>query len=312
MLTNVFGLSIKYEKWDKKEYLPFYIVNSYEFYTAYIGNVCCIMLEPVDELATIPSLKKQINKIQEIDNVPVVLKLVSISNFRRESFIENNIAFITDKQVFLPFIGTILTNEQKVLKPIEKFYFSTQQLFLFYLYNKEKRLYVSKACKILPFSAMTLTRAVRQLEVTNLFIIGKEGVNKYIESKYANNELFEKINEYLSSPVKKVGYIDKKQVTNDMLYAGETALSEKTMLNPSKVVTYAIGEKGFDKNLLIEEFIDPNKQVRLELWGYDPKLFSNNKYVDDLSLALSFKEADDERIEEAVDELKERRLNSNG
>ncbi len=312
MFSNVFGLSIKYEKWDKKDYLPFYIVNSYEFYNTYIGNAYCIMLEPIDELATIPSLKKQIEKIQSIDNVPVVLKLVAISNFRRESFIENNIAFITDKQVFLPFIGAMLANEQKVQKPIEKFYYSSQQLLLFYIYNNKKRLYVSEAGKVLPFSAMTLTRAVRQLEVTNLFIIGKDGVNKYIESKYSNYKLFEKIYGYLLSPVKKVGYIDKIQVTKDMIYAGETALSEKTILNPSKLVTYATYEKGFDKSLLIEEFIDLNKQVRLELWGYNPNLFSNDKFVDVISLILSFKDINDERILQAIDELKERRLNSDG
>ena len=40
------------------------------------------------------------------------------------------------------------------------------------------------------------------------------------------------------------------KVTENMVFAGETALSEKTMLNPSRVVTYAISENGWldDKN----------------------------------------------------------------
>ena len=58
-----------------------------------------------------------------------------------------------------------------------------------------------------------------------------------------------------------------------MVFPGETALSEKTMLNPSRVVTYAISEKDYNKILLTDDLIDPDKQVRLELWAYNPKRF---------------------------------------
>ncbi len=115
--------------------------------------------------------------------------------------------------------------------------------------------------------------------------------------------LFEKAKVYLTSPVRKAGYIDKKQVTENMVFAWETALSEKTMLNPSRVVTYAISEKDYDKTLLTDELIEPDKQVRLELWAYSPKQFSEDNSADDISLVLSFTDTNDERIEEAVDEL---------
>ena len=238
MLTSVFGISMKYEAWNHQDSLPVYIAGSYDFHTAYIGNRRCIMLAPTEELATLPALKKQITKIQQIDNVPVVFELASVSNYRRKSLIENNIPFITDKQVFLPFIGTMLSDEKEPQKLTGKFVCSTQQLFLFYLYSKK----------------------------------------------------------------------DKTQVTENMVFAGETALSEKTMLNPSRVVTYAISEKDYDKTLLTDELIDLDKQVRLELWAYSPKQFSEDNSADDISIVLSFTDTNDERIEEAVDELQERRL----
>ena len=308
MLTSVFGISIKYEAWNHQDSLPVYIAGSYDFHTAYIGNRRCIMLAPTEELATLPALKKQITKIQQIDNVPVAFELASVSNYRRKSLIENNIPFITDKQVFLPFIGTMLSDEKEPQKLMGKFVYSTQQLFLFYLYSKKKRLYISEAGKVLPFTAMTLTRAVKQLEATDLFLVAKDGVNKFIESKYKRDELFEKAKVYLTTPVRKTGYIDKTQVTENMVFAGETALSEKTMLNPSRVVTYAISEKDYDKTLLTDELIDPDKQIRLELWAYNPKQFSEDNSADDISIVLSFADTNDERIEEAVDELQERRL----
>ena len=45
------------------------------------------------------------------------------------------------------------------------------------------------------------------------------------------------------------------------------------------------------------------------LWGYDPKLFSDDNVADGLSVALSLREIVDERIEEAIDECIERELN---
>ena len=308
MLTNVFGVPIKYEAWNHQDSLPVYIAGSYDFCTAYFGNKRCIMLIPTEELATLPALKKQIAKIQQVDNVPVVFELAAVSNYRRKSFIENNIPFVTAKQVFLPFIGTMLTDEKESQKIMEKFVYSTQQLFLFYLYSTKQRLYISEAGKSLPFTAMTLTRAVNQLEATDLFFVAKDGVNKFVESKYSRYELFEKSKIFLKTPVRKAGYIDKTQVTENMVFAGETALSEKTMLNPSRVVTYAISEKEYDKTLLTEELIDPDKQVRLELWAYNPKQFSEDNSADDISVVLSFEDINDERIEEAVEELTERRL----
>ena len=112
----------------------------------------------------------------------------------------------------------------------------------------------------------------------------------------------------MTTPVRKAGYIDKTLVTENMVFAGETALSEKTMLNPNRIVTYAISEKDYDKTLLTEELIDPDEQVRLELWAYNPKQFSEDNSADDISVILSFGDTNDERLEEAVDELQERRL----
>lgn len=308
MLTSVFGLPIRYDVWEKQGSLPLYISGNYQFRVAYIMDKRCLMLKPVSELASLPALKKQIEKIQIVEPAPVVFELEKVSFYRRKSLLENNIPFITQKQVFLPFLGTMLTNETEVVKSVEKFMFSTQQLFLLYLYNNQKRFYISNAGKILPYTAMTLTRAVKQLEATDLFLVTKDGVNKVIESKYQRLELFKKAQKYLSDPVRKWGYIEKSQISSKMVLAGESALSEKTMLNPSRIITYATSDKEFDKKKLMDELVDPEKQVKLELWAYDPTMFSKDKIADSLSVILSLRENGDERIEEAIEELGEREM----
>ena len=153
-----------------------------------------------------------------------------------------------------------------------------------------------------------MTRAVKQLEATGLFRVSKAGVNKVIESTCGRLQLFEKSKQYLSTPVVKTGYIEKSEITENMVFAGDTVLAEKSMLNLSRIVTYAISEKDFDKKLLVDELIDPEEQIRLELWKYNPVMFAKNNTADSLSVALSFSENKDERIEEAVEEMVEREL----
>lgn len=303
MIDHIFGLSIRYKPWDKKSILPLYIASNYQFYTAYIENIRCIVIIPIEELPTLPSLKKQIQKIRVIDDVPVALYSKTISFYRRKSLLENHIPFMTDKQVFLPFIGTLLVDEKETEKIKDKFFYSTQLLFLAYMYNHEKKVYVSDLSKSLPFSAMTLSRAVKQLEMTDLFLVYKVGVNKVIESKYSYKELFERIQHYLLTPVRHVGYMDQSLVTDHMVLSGESALSEMSMLNPSRIRTYAVYEKDFDNSQLIDELIDPDVQVKVEIWAYDPQLFTHTNIADTLSIILSLKVNKDERIEKIIEDI---------
>ena len=305
VLTDIFGVQVKYESWNKRSALPMYIAGSYDFTVAILNGCRCIMLSPTEELVTIPALKKQIKRIQEIENIPVVIKLPAISLYKRKKMIGSGISFITGKQAFLPFMGTFLTQENEETVEVTKLMFSAQQLALMYLYNNSKKLYVSDATKKLPFTAMTMSRAVKQLEATGLFHATKDGVNKVIESDYCEVELYEKIKEYMTSPVRKIGYLNKDDITTDMILAGDGVLAEATMLNPNRVKTYAVYAKFFAKENLVNELIDPDEQVRVELWEYDPKQFSVDNMADRLSVALSFIGNEDERVEEAIEELVE-------
>lgn len=312
ILNDIFGIEVEYDLWNGQDCLPLYITGSYEFQTAVFNGYRCVVISPKEDLPTLPALKKQIQRIQKIEPVPVVLKLVAISAFRRKNMIEGRIPFVTNTQVYLPFMGTYLQKENAEPKEVKKFMFSTQQLFLLYLYENQEKLYISHATEKLPFTAMTISRAVKQLETTDLFQATKDGVNKVIEAKYGKRELFERAKEYLSSPVRTVGYILKENLTRDMVMAGDSALAEKTMLNPSKLETYAVYAKKFDKGRLMNELVDPAKQCRLELWEYEPQMFADGHTADDVSIALTFLHTADERIEEATEELLENILGEHG
>lgn len=92
VLTDIFGVQVKYESWNKRSALPMYIAGSYDFTVAILNGCRCIMLSPTEELVTIPALKKQIKRIQEIENIPVVIKLPAISLYKRKKMIESGIS----------------------------------------------------------------------------------------------------------------------------------------------------------------------------------------------------------------------------
>ena len=309
MLKKAFGLTIEYTEWEKQKLLPLYISSNYRFYNALIDGFRFIVIEAIGNDATLPALKKHIKKIYEVDSAPVAVYCSWISSYRRKSFIENGIPFFTEKQIYLPFLGVLLRDERKEKREkINKLTLAAQQLALLYLYGNESQLFMSKATKILPYTAMTLSRSVNQLEETGLFEISKQGVNKVIKSIYDKVTLFNKLKKYISNPISKKVYIYKSEVNKDMALSGENLLSKITNLNTSKTVTYAILKKNADKLNYEEELLYPDEQVCLELWKYDPMQFGKEKSADILSVLWSFADSADERIEIAIDEVLNKEL----
>ena len=88
---------------------------------------------------------------------------------------------------------------------------------------------------------------------------------------------------------------------------GESLLSELSLLTPPRIAEYAVYHNKIDKLLLTNELIDPNEQVKVELWNYDPLLFSkDNETTDIISLVISLFETEDERIEIVLEQLLEK------
>lgn len=312
---KILGLSIQMEEWNKQNKLPLYITNNYFIQKAIINNVQCLALLPQNELPPLSALKKQIKKIQNIEPLPVFLKLETLSFYRKESLISNGIPFmLLDKIVYLPFMATLLTNTNSHFTKVnEKLTMSAQLLFIWILYQNTDMFYISDAVEKLNFSNMTLTRAYRQLLATGLFDEHKDGRRIYLTTNYSKKDLFEKMQPYLKSPIIRSGYIEKKDIHVEMVESGESALSQYTLLNPPLVPTIAI-DNANAKNLFIHnELINTDDQIRIEIWDYDPLLFSKNgQQIDLLSLVISLLDSEDERVELQREDLLIKLFNSQG
>ena len=302
---DILGLKVNYKKWNKEKQLPLFILNDFLVQKAIINDIECLSLTPKGDLPTLPAFKKQISIIKEIENVPIFLQLDAISSFRRQNLLENKIPFILkDKIVYLPFMATYLTNAQYGDKNVEKISLATQLLFTWILYQNTNKYYVSDAVKSLGFSNMTLTRSYRQLCATQLFEEHKDSRKIFLTTNLSKVDLFNKMRPYLQSPFYTQGYILKKEITKDMIPAGEFAFSQYTYINPPNLKTYAIEKKHVKNIKLQRECYSYDEQVELQIWKYNPLLFSQNKKdIDDISLILSLLGNEDERLDIEIENL---------
>lgn len=300
---------IEIKRWSKTNIFPVFLRNIYRFYSMTLLDTTCIIAEIIDETSGIDAIKKHIMRIEEVTSLQVVLYYKDITRYRRKSLIENRIAFvIEDGQMFLPFIGLNLKKAPEyVEKKLIKFSTSTQLAYLYFLYNNDTILNTIEFSKCLGFNVMTASRALNDLHDAQLVtykIGGKTGRSK-IYTKITNSEYIEKGMQFIKSPIKKIVYV--KSAPEKTVVAGLEALSELSMINPPGYSVRAISKHALEQlNLDViknRDIVRDEKLVELQIWDYEPNLFSNKGYVDPMSLYASLKDEYDERVEEALEEL---------
>lgn len=302
-IVQMLGTDITRSKWEKESYLPFFMLEQYDFTLTEIEHIRFLFLIPKTKIATVPAIKKHIKQIQRVESIPVSLELSEITRQRRESLIAAKIPFVVDKtQIYLPFLGVSLQEKFTPLqKSLEVLTPSAQQLLFYFIYCQKQQLYPSEAMVRLQVSAMTITRAVRQLEQAGLVTTFKEGLQKVMTTPFTKKELFMRAKPYLQSPVRRRVYIPKENIPPQAIVSGLTALSDKTMLSPPSLRCCAtfVSVEG------TEELYNTDTQVEIELWRYNPLLLSCEGKIDPLSLAISLADNQDERVELMIEEMLE-------
>ncbi len=304
-IQKIFNIKIRYTNDENNYQLPNYMISRYSIKSVFMVNQKVFLMYPKTELESISTLKKRINKMKSYENIPVILVLEKITARQRQAMIDNNIPFIvSSKQCYLPFLGMLLTEKcDSEVETLNKLTPSAQMLLFYYIYSHQKEIYTSSAVEDLGVSAMTITRAVRQLEQAELVHVYKSGVQKIMTTEYTQKELFEKASPYLSNPVKKTCYISKDTLDDSLIYAGDSALSIVSMLNPPLIACYATDNYEKWKDDKTDDLMNDEEQVELQAWRYNPKVLTRNNHVDVLSLATYYFDDEDERIEECVEEM---------
>ncbi|MBC7088487.1 MAG: MarR family transcriptional regulator [Tissierellales bacterium] len=293
----------------KKDNFPIFIRNSYNFYEMKILETECILIEAIDEMPDIDQIQKHIQQIKSLTNRQIVLFYKDITRHRRKSLIKNRIPFvIEDGQMYLPFLGLDLKKTTEYGKEeVNRFTTPAQIAYIYFLYHKEEVINTTDFAKKLGFNTMTASRALNDLYYANLItyeIGGKTGRSKEYR-RIADPDYFIRGREYLKTPVKRIIYTKTRPLS--ALTAGMEALAELSMINPPDHPIVAIDRNNLNKEQIEvvknKDIIKDKKLVEVELWDYNPRLFSDKDHVDKLSLYASLKEETDERVEQALEEI---------
>ncbi|WP_293813099.1 hypothetical protein [uncultured Phascolarctobacterium sp.] len=305
-LKDIFGIEAVCQKFYDFAGISHLLVDAYDYILVEINEVKFLAIAPVYEQPTIPTLVNHMKKISSAKNLLVVYHPRSLKYSKMKGLLQQKVPFIVDgRQAYLPFLGTFLQAVSDVKNENVRFSLPAQLLATMYLYSRETFLYIKKAVEFLPYSAMSMTRAMREMEASELFYVEKDKQNNVLRSQFAKRELFEELKARFNSPIWKRGYIDNECVANEMVLAGEDALAEKSMLANTLPAKYAVYKKIVDIGVLNSELLDSKKQSELQLWSYDPLLFSQLDIPDPISLVVSLKDVHDERVEQALDGIME-------
>lgn len=316
-LKEVLGLNIQFNPVPENELgrLPFFLKKAFRFMEANLFGHPLLLLEipEKEEQPVIQQIEKQFNTIEGTLHKIPVLVADNITALGRKRLISKAINFIVPgKQLFLPALLLDL-NEQfkKPQKPKRTLLPSAQVILLYRMLHRHEKieeLPLKVLAEKLKYTPMAVTKAAENLKEHSLCeITGTK--EKYLNFPASIPELWQMAQPVLVTPILKTIYIDELPGNVALMRSNTSALPEYSEMNESRQQFRAI-EKGVFYDLAKRNILlDPNNtegSFCLEVWKYDPAILAEGgtDTVDPLSLYLSLRDIQDERIEQALEKIK--------
>lgn len=312
IITSAFGINCKIEK-TKIKGMALYMTAGREFFMADVEGLSFLLVKiSSDDRFGAIALEKQVVVLKNAMECEVVFWFDSLTKLQREALLKRHIPFIAGSdQIYLPFLGILLRNNLKTMNHVttDKMMPATQCLFLYLLYNHQHEYVLKKqAAEALDLTRTSITRASEQLKGMELITEEQCGKEVRMKTVAAGYELYSLARTYLITPIQRRMYVEKTDKTEMLAVAGESALSEVSMLGEPKIAIRAIFKgdeivKGLKEvDIKWQENIDP---VVVELWKYNPFLFVKDGLVDPVSMAMSLSDTDDERVQSELERYME-------
>jgi transposase len=316
-LDKTLVLHSQMTSWANANALPFLLRDRYDFFTLFLlGTQRLLMIAKNKTEETPAVVRKHMDMAKPYWNGEVIYVPQVITAINRTRLIEQKISFIVPgRQLYLPDLGVVLSESFKKsqMMPIKTYSPATQWIILDALnHDLKETLNSTELAKKFEYSLMTITRVLNELEETGLANVRTQGRERKIEFHLSKRELWEKAKGQLRDPIRswETTY-SRGEISNPAnVKAGLTALAHYSSLAEPEEKTYAtlLHPKWIAKTR--EQYLhhdwDPNQRARLEIWSYDPQSFSKEGWVDPFSLYLALRWDQDERVEQALEEMMEK------
>ena len=229
---------------DKELYKKFPLVyrGRYDIFKVETNGVVWMAIYPKDNVGLI-MLRRDRAKVEKITGLNCAIFLDRTTFYIKEKLLEEGIPFVPKgKQVYLPFIGYLLSKEnERELAPVHLISFLTQKMLLIAIYERWNEVKVSDAAKRMGVSTKSASRCFDELEYLNIGVLDMKGKSRVINIPDDRKQLWQQIESVLRNPV-----IRRFVLRKDMKLekkAGISALCEYSLLSDNAYPTYAVTKK---------------------------------------------------------------------
>jgi hypothetical protein len=253
-------------------------------------------------------VRKHMTQVQAKWPADVIYVRGRSTPYNRKRLVQQQVPFVVpNNQMYLPMLGVDFREYfRRLLTAPASFSPATQALVIHWLLGgTDEPLTPAQVAPRLGYSAMTMTRAFDELGATELVAVAQHGKERRLGFLGTKRDIWAKAQPWLRSPVTKRVCIPRPRRIPEGAHAGLMALAHYTMLAPPAHPVIALSGRDWKSlppwhNQTPIPSQDPDA-LEVEVWRYRPGLFADQGVVDPLSLYLSLKDSQDERVQGALE-----------
>lgn len=295
-LKEELGLAVSDRKWPGANDLPLFLAKAASYRLCSCSGVDFIAAE-VKKDASLPELKRIASQVSARSGLQVVL-VAQIDARQRKALVSRQVPFVVPgTQAFLPMLGFAVRTRRGTAPLAETLAPGTQAALVALMANPAIRT-SEDLMETAGMPPSSVSRALEDLARRGLVQKSKEGRRVLIARSGDRNALVKSTIGALRNPVVRTVYARRNAQTDRLPFAGESALSARSMLASPKMEQRAVSRKAFGDCAFDE--VEPGElpdeeTVEVQVWVYDP-LVAGGDAVDDVSLALTLLAEKDERV----------------
>ena len=182
--------------------LPLVYRGRYDIFTVETNGALWMAIHPKDDVGLV-MLRRDRAGVEKMTGLNCAIFLDRTTFYIKEKMMEEGIPFVIEgKQVFLPFIGYLLSKEnERELAPVHLISFLTQKMLLMAIYERWNEVKVSDVAKRIGVSTKSASRCFDELEYLNIDVLGMKGKSRVINIPDDRKQLWQQIERVLRNPV---------------------------------------------------------------------------------------------------------------
>lgn len=302
--------------WARVNELPYFLQDAFQFSELeLLGQPIVLAMERAERKPSLREVRAWLDKVRALADRPAVYVTHALASYERRRLIEQKIPFIVPgNQLYLPDVGLDLREyfRQRAPAAAAALSPSAQAMLITALLHRpwQTEWQPSKVALALGYTPMTLSRVVRELSAAQLATAFTVGRSHWLRMEQPPEQVWEQARPSLRTPVRRSVWVadsDPARCVPSRL-AGLSALARHSMLTDPEWQVHAVSAADWKAatEAGVRELPEPVAGAQeWQVWSYRPALVPQGTTVDPLSLTLSLQDSADDRVQIALDELKE-------